>query len=129
MSIKARKNILESKSLQPRILSRSVNKLDGNAKAETIFKELGNYLRDHRVRAGLSQMQVSRELGYSTSQFLSNCERGISSLPLEKLPILVKLYRLRKKDLIDFILRAQKNYLERQFSSNDFGRRKLRKTA
>ena len=85
-----------------------------NAKAELIFKELGTFLKDHRVKSGMSQMEVSKALGYTTSQFLSNCERGVSSLPLEKLPVLLKLYRLRKKELIEFILRAQKNYLERE---------------
>lgn len=97
--------------------SRMTSRSKVNAKAELIFKELGTFLKDHRVKVGMSQMEVSKALGYTTSQFLSNCERGVSSLPLEKLPILLKLYRLRKKELIEFILRAQRNYLERELES------------
>jgi transcriptional regulator with XRE-family HTH domain len=88
------------------------------SKAEIVFKEVGSYLRDHREKAGLSQMAASKALGYTTSQFLSNCERGVSSLPLDKLPILVKLYGMSRRQLIEFILKAQRSYLETELSEN-----------
>jgi transcriptional regulator with XRE-family HTH domain len=108
--------IKEKTGNNSKVLSRRALGPKEDSKAELIFKEIGSYLREHREKAGLSQMEVSRALGYTTSQFLSNCERGVSSLPLEKLPALVKLYGMSRRQLIEFILKAQRTYLERELA-------------
>ena len=46
-----------------------------------VGNELAKGLKQKRVAAGLSQRDVSDELGYSTPQFISNWERGISCPP------------------------------------------------
>lgn len=61
---------------------------------------IGKLLRRARLKADLTQKQVSEELGYSTAQFISNWERGISLPPNDALPILAKLYRLSPQQII-----------------------------
>lgn len=58
------------------------------------FTELGESLMQARVRNGLTQREVSQELGYSSAQFISNFERGISAPPLKKIQILARRYKL-----------------------------------
>ena len=53
------------------------------------YVALGQYLQDMRIRAEMTQREVSVKLGYSSAQFISNFERGISSPPLKKLKDLI----------------------------------------
>ncbi|MAF91173.1 MAG: hypothetical protein CL674_14590 [Bdellovibrionaceae bacterium] len=40
-------------------------------------KNFGEYLRDMRKIAGITQMQIAKELGFTSAQFISNYERGL----------------------------------------------------
>ncbi len=75
-------------------------------------KEFGFYLKERREVAGLSQSEVARALGYSSPQFVSNFERGLCSPPLPALKKICELYKLVKKDLLERILRQEREYLE-----------------
>lgn len=72
---------------------------------------LGSYLSEMRERASLTQREVSLELGYSSAQFISNFERGISSPPLAKLKILVRLYKMPVSKVMDLVLEGQREVL------------------
>ncbi len=63
--------------------------------------ELSNYLKKSRESVGLSQTFVSSKLGYSSPQFVSNWERGLSHPPVKSLKKIAKLYKLKDKDLFD----------------------------
>jgi transcriptional regulator with XRE-family HTH domain len=77
------------------------------------YTELGSYLQARRLHAGLTQRDVQLKLGYSSAQFISNFERGISAPPLSKLKVLAKLYRLNLDKVIELILAGEeKNILE-----------------
>ena len=67
-------------------------------------KRLGAFLREKRLAKGLSQASVSSQLGYSSPQFISNWERGVSAPPLKALGVLVRLYGLTRDELIDVIV-------------------------
>lgn len=75
------------------------------------YTELGSYLQASRERRGLTQRQVSTKLGYSSPQFISNFERGISAPPIKKLKQLTSLYVLRPFKVIDLILTAERKIL------------------
>lgn len=64
------------------------------------FENLGNYLREAREKQNLKQIDVAKKIGYDSSQFISNIERGISSLPLKKLKILINVLKLNENELI-----------------------------
>ncbi len=72
------------------------------------FSELGAYLKQCREKAGLTQRQVSLELGYSSAQFISNFERGISAPPLKRLRELVKFSKLSVTKVTELYLEGVK---------------------
>jgi len=76
-----------------------------------LHQQLGQYLQNKRQAAGLTQMQVARKLRYSSPQFVSNFERGLCSPPMKNLRTLVKLYDIDARELIDLIIKEQKQIL------------------
>ena len=70
------------------------------------FAKLSKLLKSSRQKANLSQIEVANHLGYSTSQFISNWERGLSSPPLEVVKKLAKFYGISSDDLFDIIHKA-----------------------
>lgn len=77
------------------------------------YSEMGEYLRDLRLSAGLTQRQVSLTLGYSSAQFISNFERGIASPPLKKLSVMQKLYKADVSQLIKLALESEQKRLNK----------------
>ena len=57
------------------------------------MNKLGTILKEKREAAGLSQLDVSKSLGYTTPQFISNWERGISTPPVKTIKKIEKIYR------------------------------------
>lgn len=74
-------------------------------------KKLGNYLKDVRERADLTQADVSNKLGYTSPQFISNIERGISVVPLKTLARMVSLYKVNPEAVTKIILESQRKLL------------------
>lgn len=66
--------------------------------------KLGNFLKQKREQAGLSQGDVAEKLGYSTSQFISNWERGLSGPPLKVLRQVSDLYGVSPENLFNLLL-------------------------
>ena len=77
---------------------------------------LNIYLKKARQKSGLSQGDVAKELGYSSPQFISNWERGLSSPPLDTLSDLVRIYSIPGKELVDVMLNETKQSLLRAVS-------------
>lgn len=67
---------------------------------------LAEFLKQKRVTAGLSQRDVADKLGYSTPQFISNWERGVSHPPISALKKLGELYKISAEDLFEVTLDA-----------------------
>lgn len=72
------------------------------------YENVGAYLRQMRVNAGLTQKYVAGELGYSTSQFISNFERGLVLPPLKKMKVLIRLYNLSVPEFIRLVVEAER---------------------
>lgn len=64
------------------------------------FKYLGKAVKTARLEQGMSQLDLSKALGYKNGQFISNCERGICGVPDKKL---LTLSELLNRDPIYFI--------------------------
>lgn len=56
--------------------------------------EIGQLVKDYRLKANYTQLELSIKLGYETSQFVSLFERGHSKIPLETLGKLVVLLQI-----------------------------------
>lgn len=77
---------------------------------------VAHLIRTSRQTSGLSQKQLADELGYTSSQFISNWERGISSPPLDKLEEICNLLKITPKQIIEAIMLETETNLRRQFS-------------
>lgn len=73
------------------------------------------FLRDSRTKAGLSQIEVAKDLGYSTSQFISNWERELAAPPVKVLKRLGKLYSVSADKLLGMLIDHNEQNLRRQF--------------
>lgn len=86
-------------------------------------RELAEFLKTARTRAGLSQKEVASVLGYKSSQFVSNWERGLSSPPITTLRRLCQLYKTSETEVFGIIrkIAVQKleEDLEREFFSEE----------
>jgi transcriptional regulator with XRE-family HTH domain len=68
--------------------------------------QLAEYLKKCREKAGFSQTQVSSKLGYSSPQFISNWERGLSHPPVKSLHKLAKLYKVKSVELGEVFIKT-----------------------
>lgn len=69
-------------------------------------KALSEFLKEKRTQAGLSQKDVADKLGYSSAQFISNWERGLSSPPMHTLKKLADMYNVNVDEMFDVILES-----------------------
>lgn len=79
-------------------------------------KKLGTFLKDVREQAELTQADVSQKLGYTSPQFISNIERGISVVPLKTLARMVNLYRVNPETVAKIILESQRKLLREKLT-------------
>ncbi|MBX3039603.1 MAG: helix-turn-helix transcriptional regulator [Bdellovibrionaceae bacterium] len=77
--------------------------------------KLATFLREARIEAGLSQIEVAKALGYSTSQFISNWERELAAPPVKILKRLGKLYSISSDRLLEMLIEQSEETLRRQF--------------
>lgn len=75
---------------------------------------VGEFLKDSRVKAGLTQQELASKLSYSTAQFVSNWERGISLPPLNVLTTLISLCKISSRNLVDVLFEYQQEVLKAQ---------------
>jgi len=85
---------------------------------------ISDLLKKARENSGLSQAEVARELGYTSPQFVSNWERGLSSPPVPKLKKLCKMYELAMDDAYHAMLSATLQEVERKLHTQFYGGKK-----
>ena len=73
---------------------------------KTDVNKLAKFLKEKRTLAGLSQKDVATKLGYSTSQFISNWERGISQPPINTLRTLAQMYAVAADQMFQVLVSA-----------------------
>jgi hypothetical protein len=66
---------------------------------------------------------VSDALGYSSAQFISNFERGIALPPLVKLRVLIGMYKMDPRALMELILAVEREELKRELRLEPKARR------
>lgn len=73
--------------------------------AKREFKNIGRLVKTTRDSKGISQTFLSKELGYKNGQFVSNIERGICSIPFEKIPTLATLLGIDPMQIKEAIMK------------------------
>src|SRR5687768_2487624 len=74
--------------------------------------DFADYLRERRLEAGLSQMDVAKKLKLKNAQFISNIERGLAPVPFQQLKVLKRLYDISFKELLGRYTHFQKSVFE-----------------
>lgn len=77
-------------------------------------EKFGKRLAAIRRKAGLTQGQVSRRLGYSCPQFVSNWERGISYPPDDTFGPLARVLKVEPETVVDLAFTARRMELGEQ---------------
>jgi transcriptional regulator with XRE-family HTH domain len=67
-------------------------------------KVIGKFIKVRRTELGLSQNDLARSLGYNTSQYISNIERGLASIPFAKIQEMSNLLRVDYRHLLNMKL-------------------------
>jgi len=78
--------------------------------------KLSQFLKQKRETIGLTQKEVSDRLGYTTPQFVSNWERGLSSPPLNALAKISDMYKIKPREMIEVVMKEQREVLEKALS-------------
>ena len=74
---------------------------------------LSKYLKEKRLSLGMTQKQCADRIGYETSQFISNWERGVSTPPLSVLGIVCRVYGLDSNKVKKFLVKEYVSKIER----------------
>ncbi|MGZ3772967.1 MAG: helix-turn-helix domain-containing protein [Pseudobdellovibrionaceae bacterium] len=86
-----------------------------------VSEQYGNFLKAKREQSGLSQRDVANLLNYSTPQFISNWERGISYPPATAINKLASAFKINAEELFDPMLKAileqTENNLRRKYQN------------
>lgn len=82
----------------------------------SVHVELGSIVRDYRQKANLTQLDLSKKLGYNTTQFVSLFERGLSKVPLNTLGQLIVILGIPEKKITDSLIKAYKENLQSEIS-------------
>lgn len=78
-------------------------------------EKLGKHIKRIRVQAGLTQIEVSNQIGHSSPQFISNIERGVSVAPLKLLSKVIRICKAKPDPMVDIILSSQESLLKEKF--------------
>lgn len=89
-----------------------------------VKNRLGKYLQECRQAAGLSQGEVSKALGYTTPQFISNWERDVSAPPMDKLSELVRLIKIKPEIVMDLLIEDMAVSIRSDFVEHNLVHRK-----
>lgn len=69
-------------------------------------KQLGRFLKKKRLSVGITQGELAKRLGFSSSQFVSNIERGVAVIPPSRVNDYSALIEVEPKELSKFVSNA-----------------------
>lgn len=72
---------------------------------------LGQLVRDAREKQGMTQLELSRHLGYESMQFVSLFERGLSKIPLQTIGKLVVILDLPERQITKHLIKSYQDDL------------------
>ena len=64
------------------------------------YENMSSLVYEWRKIAKMSQAELAERLGYGSSQFISNVERGLCTFPIKKMRKLSKILRLSPELLV-----------------------------
>jgi transcriptional regulator with XRE-family HTH domain len=80
-----------------------------------VSKVIGKFIKVRRTELGLSQNDLARSLGYNTSQYISNIERGLASIPFAKIQEMAGLLKVDYRHLLNLKLMEEVPGFKQEF--------------
>ena len=68
--------------------------------------EIGDIVKNYRIKAGMTQLELAHKLGYKIPQFISLIENGHSKVPLNIIADLLAILKIPETLLLDSLLSA-----------------------
>ena len=65
---------------------------------------LGSLIKEYRVKADLTQVELAHKLNYDIPQFISLMENGHSKIPLNILGQLISILQIPEKKALDLLV-------------------------
>jgi len=76
------------------------------------FANLGQYLKEKRIKNKFTQVDLATSLGDVHTQFVSNWERGLCAPPSHCFHDLIGVLKLNRADLVKVMLEDSKKIIE-----------------
>lgn len=84
---------------------------------EFMIHNYGTTFREMREAVGLTQSQVGKALGFTTSQFISNIEAGKAAPPITMIAPLVVIYNTTTATFRDILRNIRVDEVDRKFET------------
>lgn len=75
---------------------------------------IGSFIRDNRIKQGLTQKDISDYLGLSTYQHISNIERDLVTPSLKTIDKLSKILKIDSENLENMIINEKVMMIKRR---------------
>lgn len=82
---------------------------------------LGQLIREYRLKAGMTQLELSQKLGYDSMQFVSLFERGLSKVPLKVVGKLIVILNLPEAKIKKHLIEQAENEIKSQIKEGKDG--------
>jgi transcriptional regulator with XRE-family HTH domain len=80
-------------------------------------KTIGEQIKEARLKAGMTQLELSHKLGYDSMQFVSLFERNLSKVPLVVAGRCCVLLGMNLKKVIKQFQKESANYIVEQITA------------
>jgi transcriptional regulator with XRE-family HTH domain len=77
------------------------------------MKQLKTYLKEQRIKKGMTQWDLAKRLGHTTAQWVSNVERGVSPIGQTTLKKMIKPLELDRKLVKKFLIKEFERKLDK----------------
>jgi len=76
------------------------------------MKHAAKLLREARVKSGMSQGTLAQVFNLTSGQFISNMERAVTPIPLDKAAKICGLLGIRRQEMIDAMTKDMQEALK-----------------
>ncbi len=80
-------------------------------------------MRENRIKSGLTQRDLALKLNFTSGQFVSNYERGLCPIPIDKIRALINILHLDKNEVIELMQSDSREQLTKDLSADPRRRR------
>lgn len=90
-------------------------------------KEFGDFLKESRIEAGLTQKEIAKKCGHNSPQFISNIERGLCWPPMNVLIIMSDLYKIPKPLILEELTEHRRKVWASQLGVREKSKKRVAK--